>query len=84
MSQDEIRPIAESKKAELNITDKMKSGILVKTRKHDEIAYALEFMHKNLEKTRIFGQNLRQKAEHEFSLEKMIEETIAVYESRTK
>ncbi len=29
MSQDEIRPIAEQKKAELNITDKMKSGILV-------------------------------------------------------
>ena len=29
MSQDEIRPIAEQKKAELNITDKMKSSILV-------------------------------------------------------
>lgn len=29
MNQDEIRPVAEKKKAELNITDKMKSGILV-------------------------------------------------------
>ncbi|MEK7163232.1 MAG: glycosyltransferase family 4 protein [Patescibacteria group bacterium] len=66
------------------IIDDMKSGILVQTRKPDEIASALEFMHKNPEKARIFGQNLRQKAEHEFSLGKMIEETIAVYESRTK
>ena len=29
MSRDEIKPIAEKKKAELNVTDKMKSGILV-------------------------------------------------------
>lgn len=29
MSQDEIRPIAEMKKAEMNVTDKSKSGILV-------------------------------------------------------
>ncbi|MBI5139886.1 MAG: GatB/YqeY domain-containing protein [Candidatus Vogelbacteria bacterium] len=29
MSRNEIRPIAEKKKVELNITDKMKSGILV-------------------------------------------------------
>ncbi len=29
MSQDEIRPVAEKKKAEMNVTDKSKSGILV-------------------------------------------------------
>lgn len=64
------------------IIDDMKSGILVQTRKPDEIARALELMYKNPEQGLRFGQNLRQKVEREFSLEKMIEGTVGVYEGK--
>ncbi|MEK7607512.1 MAG: glycosyltransferase family 4 protein [Patescibacteria group bacterium] len=64
------------------IIDDMKSGILVQTKKPADIASALELIYSNCEKALLFGQNLRQKVEREFSLEKMIEKTMGVYEGK--
>lgn len=62
------------------IIDDMKSGILIQTRKPDDIASALELIYKNPDRALSFGVNLKEKVEREFSLEKMVRKTIKIYE----
>ncbi len=64
------------------IIDDMKSGIIVQTKKPADIASALELIHRDRKKALSFGANLKEKVEREFSLEKMIEGTMGVYEGR--
>lgn len=61
------------------IIDDMKSGILVQTRKPDDIAQGLLLLAKDPERAKTYGATLREKVTHEFSIEKMVERTIAVY-----
>ncbi|HEU5114275.1 MAG TPA: glycosyltransferase [Candidatus Paceibacterota bacterium] len=64
------------------IIDDMRSGILVQTRKPDEIAEGLELLRTEREKGLEFGRVLREKVSGEFSLASMIKKTIAVYEGQ--
>jgi glycosyltransferase involved in cell wall biosynthesis len=64
------------------IIDDMKSGILVQTRKPDEIAQGLLHISREKEKAELYGQNLKQKVCQEFSMEKMITKTLEVYSGR--
>lgn len=61
------------------IIDDMKSGILIQPRKPKEIQHALEFFitHKRTQKES--GLALQKKIAEEFSIEKMINETMKVY-----
>ncbi len=61
------------------IVDDMSSGILVQTRKPDEIAQGIEALKGDREKAALFGANLHAKVQAEFSLEKMVERTVSVY-----
>jgi glycosyltransferase involved in cell wall biosynthesis len=63
------------------IIEDMKSGILVQTRKPDDIAEGLSMLAKEPEKIRVFGLNLKEKVERDFSIEKMVAKTIEVYKS---
>lgn len=60
------------------ITD-MHSGILVKPKREDEIALALEYMLANKEKARGFGGALKEKILNEFSFKKTLEATVKLY-----
>jgi len=61
------------------IIDDMQSGILIQAKKSAEIKHALEFYlsHKTVRKEH--GVALQQKVLNEFSIEKMVNKTIAVY-----
>lgn len=61
------------------IIDDMKSGILIQPKKPIEIRHAIEFYltHKKVEKE--YGTALFEKVTKEFSIEKMVQETIKVY-----
>ncbi len=61
------------------IIDDMKSGILVQTRKPTDIAQGLLMLTRQRDKATIFGTTLQEKVTKEFSLEKMVEETIKLY-----
>lgn len=61
------------------IIDDMKSGILVQTRKPDDIAQGLLMLAKDPARAAAYGNNLKAKVEAEFSIEKMAERTIEVY-----
>lgn len=63
------------------IIEDMKSGILVQSRKSDDIAQGLLLLAKDPEKAKICGQALKEKVTRDFSIEKMVEKTIKVYES---
>jgi glycosyltransferase involved in cell wall biosynthesis len=62
------------------IIEDMKSGVLVQTRKPDDIAQGLKLILTESERAETFATNLRTKVVSEFSLEKMVEKTLAVYE----
>ncbi len=61
------------------IIDDMKSGILIQSKKSEEISHALEFLikHKNVQKE--YGRNLQEKVRSEFNIEKMLEATMKLY-----
>ena len=61
------------------VIESMHSGILVKPRQPSEIARALEFLLAHPAKTAQFGQSLRDRVAKEFSTNRMVKETIAVY-----
>jgi glycosyltransferase involved in cell wall biosynthesis len=61
------------------ITD-METGILIRPADSKEISNALKFFIQNPEKIAEFGGKLKKRISEEFSLEKMIEKTMAVYE----
>lgn len=60
------------------ITD-MEDGILVRPKDPEEIKKALDFLLQRSEKRIYFGQNLQRRILMNFSKEKMVNETIAVY-----
>ena len=62
------------------ITD-METGILIRPTDTKEIGNALRFFIQNPEKIAEFGGKLKKRIADEFSLSKMVEKTISVYES---
>lgn len=66
------------------VIDDMKCGILIQSKKPDEIFHAVEFLirHKNVQKE--YGRNLQEKVRKEFNLEKMLEATMKVYRERPR
>lgn len=62
------------------IIEDMKTGILVQTRKPDDIAQGLTFLVHEIDRSKSFGAALKEKVEREFSIEKMVQNTVAVYE----
>ena len=63
------------------IIDDMKSGILLQPKKPKEISDAIEYYLNHPDKKEIFSTLLKEKIGKEFSLDKMISETIKVYAS---
>ncbi|MEK7150219.1 MAG: glycosyltransferase, partial [Patescibacteria group bacterium] len=63
------------------IIDDMKSGILLQPKKPKEISDAIEYYLNHPDKKEIFSTLLKEKIDKEFSLDKMISETIKVYAS---
>lgn len=63
------------------IVDDMKSGILIQSKKAREISHSIDFFlsHKKVQKQ--YATTLHQKVVNEFSIEKMILETLQVYNS---
>ena len=61
------------------IIDDMKTGILIRPRQPKELVRAIKFLIENKEKAAELGKNLSDKVAREFSLEKMVRETIALY-----
>ncbi len=56
------------------------SGMLVAKEKPSEINRAIQYLIDNPDKQKTYGENLKQKIENDFSMEKMIKETIKLYE----
>lgn len=65
------------------IIEDMKSGILVQSKKPDELFHALEFLlkHKNIQ--REYARNLEEKIRRVFNQERMFAATLALYTSST-
>lgn len=61
------------------VIEDMRSGILIHARKPKEIARALQFLHDNPETRADLAKRLNDKVKTRFSLESMVEQTIAVY-----
>lgn len=65
------------------IIDDMESGILVRSKSATEINKAITYMISNKVKTNKLGQELYKKVTKEFSIKKMLAETIKTYELKT-
>lgn len=63
------------------IVEDMKSGILIQTRKPEDIAQAVELLRDDREKALAFGGRLHENILARFSLSRMVDSTIAVYEA---
>lgn len=63
------------------IIDDMKSGILIHPKKPKEISSAIEYLINHSEKIGDFTSLLKEKIDKEFNLDKMLSETIKVYNS---
>lgn len=63
------------------IIDDMKSGILLQPKKPKEISDAIEYCLNHPDKKEVFSILLKEKIDKEFSLEKMVSETLKVYDS---
>jgi glycosyltransferase involved in cell wall biosynthesis len=61
------------------IIEDMKSGILIQTKKIDDIAQGLQLLKNEPEKARLFSANLHKKVVADFSLGEMVRKTIGVY-----
>lgn len=62
------------------IVDDMKSGILLQPKKTKEISSAIEYLLNHQDKKDIFSARLKEKIDKEFNLEKMLSETIKIYD----
>ena len=62
-----------------DIIDNSTNGILTTKTRSGEITRAIEYLIANPDKAKIFGTNLKQKIEKEFSVEQMLEKTINLY-----
>jgi glycosyltransferase involved in cell wall biosynthesis len=56
-----------------------KTGMLLKPRNTEEIAATLVMLAQNPEQRKTLGENLKRKVEADFSLDRMVKETVAVY-----
>ncbi len=63
------------------IIDDMKSGILIHPKKPKEISLAIEYLSSHPDKKEIFLTLLKEKINKEFSLDRMVSETVKMYES---
>ncbi|MBI2476452.1 MAG: glycosyltransferase [Candidatus Taylorbacteria bacterium] len=63
------------------IIEDMKSGIIIKEKRSKEIADALCFLLEHPEKRREFGERLIKTIETSYTIDRMIKETVAVYEN---
>jgi glycosyltransferase involved in cell wall biosynthesis len=54
-------------------------GILTTAGQVGEISRAIQYMIDNPEKIKLYGKNIKKRIDHEFSLEKMIRQTMAIY-----
>lgn len=61
------------------IIDDMVSGILVRPKEPEEILKAIRFLLDNPEKMALFGQKISEKIRLDFNKEKMVKETIMLY-----
>jgi len=61
------------------IIEDMKSGILVRPKSYSELKKAIIFLLENKDKSRHFGEVLREKIKKDFSLKKMLKETERLY-----
>ncbi len=64
------------------IIEDMKSGILIQPRKSTEIAHALSFYAEHPDIARQHARNLHESVKSKFTLEKMVAETVKVYETK--
>lgn len=62
------------------IVEDLKTGILVRPRQPKELAAAIKFIMENPAKAAEFGRNLKEKVSREFTLERMVRETVALYQ----
>jgi glycosyltransferase involved in cell wall biosynthesis len=65
----------------VDIIDENISGLLFESKNKEQLATKLELLIKNPDMRERLAQNLHQKVEKEFSLKRMVEETITVYKS---
>ena len=61
------------------IVENLRSGLLVTPRRPNEIKNALIYLHEHPEEMKLFGKNLREKVEKDFSLDRMVNETEKLY-----
>ncbi len=66
------------------IIEDMKSGILIHSKSAKEIASSITFLFENKEARHDLGAALYDKISREFSLSKMVKETVAIYEEHRK
>ena len=66
------------------VIDDMKSGILIQSRKPKEIQHALEFYMTHKKTQKEYSTMLHKKILDDFSIEKMIRETIKIYSSKNQ
>lgn len=62
-----------------DVIENGKNGILVTPKKTGEIIRALDYLIENPDKQKLFGENLKNKVETEFSMDKMLEKTLELY-----
>ncbi|MES2315106.1 MAG: glycosyltransferase [Patescibacteria group bacterium] len=63
------------------IIEDMKSGVLIQPRKPAEIAHAIAFYAEHLDVARQYARNLNESVKKKFALERMVAETVKVYET---
>lgn len=63
------------------IIEDMKSGVVIKSKRSKEIAEAIGFLIEHSDKRESFGAELQKSVRTEFTLERMVKNTIAVYET---
>jgi glycosyltransferase involved in cell wall biosynthesis len=61
------------------IVEDMKSGIVVRPKEPKQLQEAFHFLTENAEKRSLFGEKLHEKVAKEFTIEKMVAETITLY-----
>ena len=63
------------------IIEDMKSGIIIKEKRPKEIEEALKFLIDHPEKRKEFGEQLQKTVVQNFTLERMVKETVALYKA---
>jgi len=61
------------------IVENNKTGILVSPRNSEEIKNSIEYLIKNPQKSKVFGDSLKEKVTKDFTQKKMLEKTFSLY-----